>query len=213
MAAPRFYENCREQGMQLTMKQAEEMREDWIKAFREMKDHMKPEPVHDTKYVGRFFGRRDDDEEEDEDDGTHGKQLFRAQLINGMIRNRCTYCAALNVQFQGLAAYGMKMAMWNLAMHGYLPRIINMIHDEVVYYLYPDELAKCIPDIEKCMIDGMRVATPHVKVGVETSLMLHWDKGAVEYVKAKKDDNGLPILEEPPFVQEVLGTGNGKKEQ
>lgn len=97
--------------------------------------------------------------------------------------------------------------MWNMAMAGYLPRMVNMIHDEVLYYLYPDELKTHIPIIEKCMIDGMRAATPHVRVGVESSCMLHWDKGAVEFDKIKWTEDGLPLIDEPPYVAEVLATG------
>lgn len=130
MAAARFYENCREQGMKLTPEEAAEMREDWIKAFTEMGQHMQATPIRETTSTMRFFGMDDDEDDEDEEENSDGKpkQLYRAVLVNGMVRNRCTYCSALNIQFQGLAAYGMKMAMWNMAMAGYLPRMVNMIH-------------------------------------------------------------------------------------
>lgn len=90
-------------------------------------------------------------------------------------------------------------------MCGFADRLLVYIHDEIVYWLWPWELDTLIPVVEKCMIDGMRVATPHVRVGVETCCMLHWDKHATEFVKLKKDDNGNYIIPEPPYVKEVLG--------
>lgn len=97
------------------------------------------------------------------------------------------------------------MAMWNLAKAGYLPRLVNMIHDEVVYLLYPEELDTCIPEIERLMIAGMKMATPDVKVGVETSCMYHWDKDACEYTKLEKDADGRYIIPESDFVNRVYG--------
>ena len=74
-----------------------------------------------------------------------------------------------------------------------------------MYWLYPDELETVIPIIERCMIDGMRMATPDVAVGVETTCMHHWDKGAKEFEKLKalrKDNEPWDyVIEEPAFVQ------------
>lgn len=205
MSARKFLITCREQGMQLSLDEAESMRSDWISAFSEMQYHMNPEPLRDVKPIRAWYGAGDDEEEEEEDEAQDGrpKRLYRSTLVNGMVRNRCSYCAALNFQFQGLAAYGAKLAMWNLAKYGLLPRLVNFVHDEVLYCLYPDEFDVHVPEIEKLMIAGMRIATPHVKVGVETSVMTHWDKGAVEFVKLEKDDSGRYIIEQPAFVKEV----------
>lgn len=76
--------------------------------------------------------------------------------------------------------------------------------DEFLYCLYPDELKVHIPEIERLMIAGMRVAIPDVKVGVESSCMLHWDKKAVEFHELKWDEQGRPLIEEPLFVQNIL---------
>ena len=129
--------------------------------------------------------------------------MYVSRLVTGMVRNRCTYCAALNTQFQGLTAYGVKCAMWRLARIGMLPRIVNMVHDELIYLLYADELKTMIPIIEQEMIAGMRTATPNVKVGVGTSVCLHWDKKAIDYDKIVWRPDGLPDIQEPPLVTEV----------
>ena len=96
------------------------------------------------------------------------------------------------------------MAGWNLLYNGYGDRLLNFVHDEYLYWLWPNELQTHIPIIESLMIAGMKTVIPDVKVGVESSCMLHWDKKATEFSKLSFDDSGLPILEEPPFVKELL---------
>jgi hypothetical protein len=54
------------------------------------------------------------------------------------------------------------------------------------------------------MLKGMCSIITDVKVGVESSCMLHWDKKATEFSKLKWTSDGLPILEEPPFVKQLL---------
>ncbi len=82
--------------------------------------------------------------------------------------------------------------------------------DEFLYQLYPEEVKTHIPIIEELMLNGMRRAIPDVKIGVESSLMTHWDKGAKEISKIEWDDNGLPILELPPLVKEVYDKRNAQ---
>lgn len=76
--------------------------------------------------------------------------------------------------------------------------------DEYLYWLWPHEILTHIPIIEKLMIAGMKTVIPDVKVGVESSCMLHWDKKATEFSELKWTPDGLPILEEPPFVKSLL---------
>jgi hypothetical protein len=78
--------------------------------------------------------------------------------------------------------------------------------------LKPEELKEWIPEVERLMISGMKLATPHIKVGVETSCMLHWDKGAVPFEKIEWTEDGRPIIEEPHFVQEVYNTNIAEKQ-
>ena len=76
--------------------------------------------------------------------------------------------------------------------------------DEYLYCMYPDELKTHIPIIEKVMIQGMKTVIPDVKVGVETTCMLHWDKKAAEFTKLQWNPDGTPIIEEPPYVKNLL---------
>ena len=215
MSAETFYKNCRKQGIKMTPDDAVQLRKQWVSAFPEINLHFNPERMPDKNEVRTGYGitqwnQYDDPEfgEEEEDDAQEEgkqKQKFIARLVNGMVRSNGSYCSILNINFQGLAAYGLKLGLWNIAMAGYLDRLLNEVHDEANYWLYPEELKVHIPIIEKCMISGMRTACPDVMVKVESSCMLHWDKKAVEFNKLQWDDNGLPIIDEPPFVQEVYG--------
>lgn len=76
--------------------------------------------------------------------------------------------------------------------------------DEYLYCLYPEEIQEHVPIIENLMIQGMKTVIPDVKVGVETCCMLHWNKKAAKFTKLKWNDDGTPILEEPPYVQNIL---------
>ena len=79
-----------------------------------------------------------------------------------------------------------------------------------------------MPVVETCMLAGMRVACPHVKTSVETSIMRHWDKGAAvlsivdgrpctfdkashSFVPLDRSPSGGYIIPEPDFVRLAYG--------
>jgi hypothetical protein len=199
-----FFKNCRESGVKLTMDDAKFMRDSWINTFKEMKLHMQPEEIKSARAYGNAFGFMEDDEDDVEiDESEKNRQMYRCVLPCGQVRNRCSYNAACNTQFQGTTAVGAKLAGWNLVLHGYGQRLYNFVHDEYLYCLYPDELKIHIPQIEKLMIAGMKTVIPDVKVGVESSCMLHWDKKAATFEEIKWDEAGNPIIEEPAFVKDI----------
>ena len=208
MGAVTFYKNCRESGLKITMNDAEEMRAAWINTFTEMKLHMRAEPAINYKLTAAMYGMERsmdaEDDEENEDSENKGKHNYRAQLVCGQLRNRCSWNSAANFHFQALTALCVKQAGWNLLYNGYSDRLLNLIHDEYVYWLYPNELQTHIPIIESLMLAATRIWMPDVHVSLETSCMRHWDKHAVPYNELTFDSNGLPILEEPPFVKQLF---------
>jgi len=189
----------------MTLDEAAVMREAWIDTFKEMHYHMNPEKAENVKVAFKAYGMDSGlDDEEDEED--KGRKDYKAILPCGQVRNHCSFNAACNSQFQGTTANGAKEAGWNLVHAGYGDRITNFVHDEYLYWLWLNELQTHIPIIERLMIAGMKKYIPDVKVGVESSCMLHWDKKATEFTKLQWTPDGLPILEEPPFVKELLNT-------
>ena len=45
MSAQKFYATSRAQGMDITLEQAKELRDVWVRTFREMELHSKPEEI------------------------------------------------------------------------------------------------------------------------------------------------------------------------
>ena len=202
MGPDRFYIHLRSNGLKATPEDAKNMCEAWTNTFTEMQKHKFPQKAKSTKKSAAVYGMERKDSEDEEEENVGGD--FMAKLPCGQVRNHCSINAACNTQFQATTAIGAKMAGWNLLYNGYGDRLLNFVHDEYLYWLWPNELQTHIPIIESLMIAGMKTVIPDVKVGVESSCMLHWDKKATEFSKLSFDDNGLPILEEPPFVKELL---------
>ena len=123
-----FLRNCREQGIKMTLEEATAMREAWISTFTEMKKHMNPEKALSLNGSARAYGmERIDPEEEEEEDEGKGRE-YMCRLPSGQIRNRCSYNAACNTQFQGTTALGAKLAGWYLVYNGYGDRLVNFVH-------------------------------------------------------------------------------------
>jgi len=108
-----------------------------------------------------------------------------AVTLSGRLRANAGYCDSKNTQFQGLAADGAKIALYNLTKKDY--RIVAFVHDEVIIELslkkdYTAEAEK----ISGIMINSMQKICPDVKVKTEYSIMERWYKNA----KAVYDEFG-----------------------
>ena len=95
--------------------------------------------------------------------------------LTGRLRAAAAYCARHNTIFQGLAADGAKLALWQLYRAGY--RIVNFVHDEAVIEVpagpEADEHASRIRQI---MIDAMKEVVPDIAVDVEIAVSDRWSK-------------------------------------
>ena len=94
---------------------------------------------------------------------------------SGRIRSGCFYTVAKNTPFQGLAADGAKLALFELLKEGF--SIVGFIHDEILL-----ELLSCGQEISnakraaQAMVRGMAEVHPSVRIGVEWSLSADWSK-------------------------------------
>jgi hypothetical protein len=97
--------------------------------------------------------------------------------FTGRLRANATFAARHNTMFQGLAADGAKLALWQLWRAGY--RIVNFIHDEILIEI-PEHsnLALHAEVVRHLMIDSMRRVVPDVLVGVMVVASNAWLKGA-----------------------------------
>lgn len=116
--------------MVLTMEEADDLRRVWIETFHEMKQFRNPEECKQDNRFSNYYGAYSDGEEEESEDNQeeNNRKLYKCVLPCGQVRNRCSYNAACNTQFQGSTAVGAKLAGWNLVYNGYGPRLYNFVH-------------------------------------------------------------------------------------
>ena len=135
MKAPRFYQHCRSQGIELTPQQAEEMCSAWETTFSEMMLHKNALKSKRADLPFNAFGMRreedDSDEDEQEDPKDRNKHAYMAILKCGQMRDRCSYNSALNFSFQATVALGAKLAGWNLVYNGFADRLVAFVHDPI----------------------------------------------------------------------------------
>lgn len=128
MSGKRLYRHLRESGIVVTLDKAVELRSIWLKTFPEMKKHMDRRPIKEDPYAK--YGLRKDIEEEEEDQ-ENKRDLYKTTTITGFVRNRATYNAACNTDFQNPVAVLAKEAMWNVEQAGLGNRILNFVHEHL----------------------------------------------------------------------------------
>jgi len=168
LAAKTFLAYAKGYGVELTFEEAEALLEFWVSAFPEMEYHLSPP----TDGQGSAKNKHTDEWE------TFG--AYRGETITGRVRSKAGYCAACNYPFQGLVADGAKWAMWYLWLEGF--RMVNFIHDEVIFELKEDEfLQEKILRIKQLMLYGMRLVLPDMPgLNADGALMRSWRKEAEE---------------------------------
>ena len=94
--------------------------------------------------------------------------------LTGRKRGNTTFCAEKNTPFQGLAADGAKLAMYNLDKEGF--KIVGFCHDEIVCQVPKKNVEKMLLRQEKIMVDSMREVVPDVLIGVESMVSPFYTK-------------------------------------
>jgi len=92
----------------------------------------------------------------------------------GRRRGNTTYCAEKNTPFQGLAADGLKIALYELDKAGF--KIVLECHDEIVCELSEENADSNLKIMEDIMIKAMKTVVPDVKIGVEGMLSPFYTK-------------------------------------
>jgi DNA polymerase I-like protein with 3'-5' exonuclease and polymerase domains len=88
--------------------------------------------------------------------------------LTGRKRGDTTYCAEKNTPFQGLAADGAKIALYNLDKLGF--KIVGFVHDEIICEVPKEKADEMLKIQEKVMIDSMKIVVPDVDIAVESQL-------------------------------------------
>jgi hypothetical protein len=94
----------------------------------------------------------------------------------GRVRGKMCTTQRSNYQFQSLVADGAKLALFDLVLHGYQPRIF--VHDEIVISL-KRELAlnpNKIQEIEQIIQDAMKKVIPDISISLTFDVSESWNK-------------------------------------
>lgn len=106
-----------------------------------------------------------------------GKELTLgfALTLTGRVRSKIVYTESRNTPFQGLAADGAKLSLWELTQKGY--KVCAFIHDEIVVEVDEADAERALKDIEETMNRNMeKVLGPDVPCGVEGIISDSWNK-------------------------------------
>ena len=95
-------------------------------------------------------------------------EVGHVYTLTGRKRGNTSYCAEKNTPFQGLAADGAKLALYNLDKAGF--KVVGFVHDEIICEVPIDRAEDLLPLQEKIMIDSMKIVTPDIKIGVESMI-------------------------------------------
>ena len=92
----------------------------------------------------------------------------------GRKRGDTSYCAEKNTPFQGLAADGAKIALYNLDRAGF--KIVGFVHDEIITEVKKDEADFKLKLQEEIMVMSMKEVVTDVRVSVESEVSEHYTK-------------------------------------
>jgi hypothetical protein len=217
LGAATFVAYARNYGVQITIEQAAELRELWLESFPEMKEHLSP--VVDDYWTSRniqvwlsqhrmapqyrirtlneltYYLQEQEWESEDIFKATSGLAAYECRLVSGRLKRNCTFCAAANMQFQGLAADGAKIGLWEGYLQGW--RIVNFVHDEVIQEVpivwTPEQHTLFRDNVEHTLCSCMMQVLPDVAVRAESVLMPRWYKEAKPFT----DEDGYLMVWTP----------------
>ena len=93
---------------------------------------------------------------------------------SGRLRANTSFCAEKNTPFQGMAADGAKLALWNLTKAGF--KVVGFVHDEIICEVPENEVEFKQKQMEKIMVDSMQNIVPDVKIKVESTVSKRYCK-------------------------------------
>lgn len=170
MAPATFVDYCRGYGIDnMTLEESARIKEGFKAAFSEMESYyysMTGLADGTMKFWNEEKGIWDN------------KDTFLHTTLTGRKKAKSTYTAYLNAGFQGLAADGAKLALYNIFKAGYT--VVGFVHDSIVVEVPIEQAEHALKDVSEIMIDQMKVVTPDIRVGVEGKVTkVYGDKQAL----------------------------------
>ncbi len=183
LGSEQFVDYAKGYGTNLTMKQSEKLREDWLHVWYEMEDYFRTrsELTKHSEY----------DDYKDYNQVYHFKSTDRVRYLR-------KFTIACNTPFQGIASDGAKesiIMVWNECffdekspLYKCIP--ILFVHDELVLeipFVDQHKATQSAKRLQSLMEQGMNLHTPDVPAVAEPCLTREWTKDAESYY----DENGL----------------------
>ena len=161
-------------GQDISVEQAESLRDAWFRAWPEMKDFF--------KFVSLVVGQE--------------KGTIK-QFLTERVRGQVTFTQACNSFFQGLAADGAKAALFEVSRRCYTEpesklyasRPVMFIHDEIIIEAPETSASDAADELAAVMRFEMKKFTPSVPIKTTVAMMDRWYKDAEEV----RDGNGKLI--------------------
>ena len=162
---------------------AKHFKEIWSNTFPELPAYLQwvSKECIDTNYTQEQYL--------DEDGNEKTRTFFMYDTPLGLHRAKCGFCPAANgSSLQAPAAEGATLALYEVIKTFTLAKepdllygciALEFIHDEILWECPNDDrVSERVQEVERIMVESMRVITPDVKAGCETAAMLRWDKKA-----------------------------------
>jgi len=99
-----------------------------------------------------------------------------ASTLSGRVRGHVRFTARCNTPFQGLAADGAKLALFELVRLGY--QVVGFVHDEVLIELPKGwDMDRAYRHVEQILCQTMQQLTPDIPITCEGLVADRWYKG------------------------------------
>jgi DNA polymerase-1 len=183
MGADSFREYAEQYGINLTVEQAKELKDAWLRKWGVMREYF--------QWITELMDS--------------GGPVEQAR--SGRLRGGASFCAAANGMFQGLAADGAKRALWFVARECYLEdpwsdvpdpttgtchpgrtalfgcRPVLFIHDEIGAECpfddaHPEKASAAADRLSEVMVAAMKYFVPDVPIKADPTIVRRWYKGA-----------------------------------
>jgi|GEM_PF-5922826 len=165
MAPSTFVDYCKGYGVKVDLEQSEAIKEGWLKAYPEMRQYFDlPRNYIDgsMKYWNEEKGIWDT------------KDTYWQMSLTGRKRARCTYTAFLNTHFQGLAADGAKIALYESFKAGL--KMVGFVHDAIIYECPKEDGNAVLDKASGIMVNAMQQVVPSITIRVEGEIKDRYSK-------------------------------------
>jgi len=151
MAPKTFVDYCKPMGIEIDEVEASKVKDAWLARYPEIEQYFS-EPRKHADGVNEW-----------------GKDTYCHYTLTGRKRAFSSYTAFLNTHFQGLAADGCKLAIYECMKAGL--HMVIVLHDQIVVEADKNEAEDVQKRLEECMIKGMSKVIKNTKIAVEGQII------------------------------------------